>query len=61
MPVKALGFSIDLDTQVTPWQRGFWIDRIDGDRINVGLGLAILTLRRHHSTLVEAPKRELSP
>ena len=61
-PVKALGYAFDLDPHIAPWQRGFWIDRIDADRINVGLGLAILSLRREYSTLpVPAHKREASP
>lgn len=33
----------------TPWQRGFWHDVVSPALTNVGLGLVILHIERHHS------------
>jgi len=43
--VNAFGYEIDLDLCPAPWQRGFWIDKIGKNAINIGLGVVILTLR----------------
>lgn len=44
--VRVFGYSFGLDRCPTPWQRGFWIDRVDARRTSIGLGAAILHVAR---------------
>lgn len=43
--VKAFGYEIGIDPSPAPWQRGFWMDKIGKNAVNIGLGLVILILR----------------